>query len=154
MTYVVSSCRRRFDSRHTCQCPCCKPHLSSWLCCIVRVRRRATISISAVMSTIAGSPNTTNFQPLYLAPSVGMFEEVFRKLTCDGSAVLSGSIAAGLSTTYNAAVQAVRLVEACIVCVDSHSIVVPIAHLTLAAARHPAQGATLEECGYPGQNVA
>jgi DegV family protein with EDD domain len=51
-----------------------------------------------------------------------------------------------LSATYNAAVQAARLVEgARIICVDSHSIAMPIAYLALAAARRLAQGATLEE---------
>lgn len=84
--------------------------------------------------------------PTTSAPSVGMFEEVFRELTRNGDAVLSISVAAGLSATYNAAVQAARLVEgARIVCVDSHSIAMPIAYLALAAARRLAQGATLEE---------
>ena len=84
--------------------------------------------------------------PTTSAPSVGMFEEVFRELTRDGGAVLSISVAAGLSATYNAAVQAARLVEgARIICVDSHSIAMPIAYLALAAAHRLAQGATLEE---------
>ena len=86
--------------------------------------------------------------PTTSAPSVGMFEEVFRELTRDGGAVLSISVAAGLSATYNAAVQAARLVlveGARIICVDSHSIAMPIAYLALAAARRLAQGATLEE---------
>ncbi len=84
--------------------------------------------------------------PTTSAPPVGMFEQVFRELTRDGGAVLSLSVAAGLSATYGAAVQAARLVpEARIVCVDSHSIAMPIAYLALAAARCLAQGATLDE---------
>lgn len=84
--------------------------------------------------------------PTTSAPSVGMFEEVFRELTRDGSAVLSVHVAAGLSATYSAAVQAARLVaDAHIVCVDSHSIAMPIAYLALAAARRLSEGATLAE---------
>lgn len=84
--------------------------------------------------------------PTTSAPSVGMFEEVFRELTQDGGAVLSISVAADLSATYNAAVQAARLLpDARIACVDSHSIAVPMTYLALAAARRIADGASLDE---------
>lgn len=84
--------------------------------------------------------------PTTSAPSVGMFEEAFRELTRDGGAVLSISVAADLSATYNAAVQAARMLPAArIVCVDSHSIAMPIAYLAFAAARRLAQGASLDD---------
>jgi DegV family protein with EDD domain len=60
--------------------------------------------------------------PKTAAPSVGMFEEAFRRVAADGSEVLSISVAGALSGTYNAARQGAQLVEgARIVCVDSQT---------------------------------
>jgi DegV family protein with EDD domain len=73
--------------------------------------------------------------PKTAAPSVGMFEEAFRRLAADGSEILSISLAGALSGTYNAARQAAQLVEgARITCVDSRTVTMPMTFLAVAAA--------------------
>jgi DegV family protein with EDD domain len=84
--------------------------------------------------------------PKTAAPSVGMFEEVFRALAADGSEILSISLAGGLSGTFAAAQQAARLVEgARIACVDSYSVAMPLTYMAVAAAKAAQQGRTLDE---------
>jgi DegV family protein with EDD domain len=84
--------------------------------------------------------------PKTAAPSVGMFEEVFRRLTADGHEVLSISIAGELSSTLSAAQQAAKLVEgARIACVDGGTVAMPLGFLALAAAQAIREGATLDE---------
>jgi DegV family protein with EDD domain len=84
--------------------------------------------------------------PKTAAPSVGMFEEVFRRVSADGSQVLSISVAGALSGTYNAARQGAQLVEgARIACVDSQTATMPFGFLALHAAKAIRDGASLEE---------
>jgi DegV family protein with EDD domain len=84
--------------------------------------------------------------PTTAAPSVGMFEEAFRRLAADGREVLSISLAGALSGTYNAARQGAQLVEgARIVCVDSQTATMPFGFLALHAAKAIRSGASLEE---------
>jgi fatty acid kinase fatty acid binding subunit len=84
--------------------------------------------------------------PKTAAPSVGMFEEVFRKLTATGHEILSLSLVGGLSGTYNAARQAAQLVEgARIICVDSQTVSMPLGFLVLRAAEAIRAGKSLEE---------
>ena len=83
--------------------------------------------------------------PKTAAPSVGMFEEIFRALVADGSAVLSISLASKLSATFAAAQQAARLVAgARIVCFDSRTISMPMTYLAMAAARAAQRGMALD----------
>ena len=84
--------------------------------------------------------------PTTSAPSVGMFEEVFRKLAAEGHEILSLSLAGGLSGTFNAARQAAQLVEnARITCVDSQTVTMPLGFLVLKAAQAIREGKSLEE---------
>jgi DegV family protein with EDD domain len=84
--------------------------------------------------------------PKTAAPSVGMFEEVFRRVAADGSEVLSISVAGALSGTYNAARQGAQLVEgARIVCADSQTATMSFGFLALQAAKAIRDGASLEE---------
>jgi DegV family protein with EDD domain len=84
--------------------------------------------------------------PKTAAPSVGMFEELFRALAADGSEILSISLAGALSGTFAAAQQAARLVEgARITCVDSNTVAMPLTYLAVAAAKAALQGRTLDE---------
>jgi DegV family protein with EDD domain len=84
--------------------------------------------------------------PKTAAPSVGMFEELFRTLAADGSEILSISLAGGLSGTFAAAQQAAQLVEgARIACVDSYTVAMPLTYLAVAAAKAAQQGRTLDE---------
>jgi DegV family protein with EDD domain len=84
--------------------------------------------------------------PKTAAPSVGMFEEVFRRVTADGSDVLSISVAGALSGTYNAARQGAQLVEgARIECVDSRTATMSFGFLALQAAKAIRAGASLED---------
>lgn len=84
--------------------------------------------------------------PKTAAPSVGMFEEVFRRLAADGSEILSISLVANLSGTYNATRQAAQLVDgARIACVDSCTTTMPMGFLVMVAARAIRDGKTLDE---------
>jgi DegV family protein with EDD domain len=84
--------------------------------------------------------------PKTAAPSVGMFEEEFRRLAADGSEILSISLAGALSGTFAAAQAAARSVEgARIECVDSQTVAMPLTYMALAAARAARQGRTLGE---------
>jgi DegV family protein with EDD domain len=84
--------------------------------------------------------------PKTAAPSVGMFEEAFRRLATDGSEVLSISLAGALSGTYNAARQAAQLVEgARITCVDSRTVTMPMTFLAVAAAEAIRAGKSADE---------
>jgi DegV family protein with EDD domain len=84
--------------------------------------------------------------PKTAAPSVGMFEETFRRLSADGSEVLSISVAGALSGTFNAARQAAQLVEgARIECVDSQTATMPFGFLALHAAKAIRTGASLKD---------
>jgi DegV family protein with EDD domain len=84
--------------------------------------------------------------PKTAAPSVGMFEETFRRVAADGSEVLSISVAGALSGTYNAARQGAQLVEgARIACVDSQTATMPFGFLALHAAKAIRGGASLDE---------
>jgi len=84
--------------------------------------------------------------PKTAAPSVGMFEETFRKLAAEGHEILSISIASGLSGTYNATRQAAQLVEgARIICVDSQTVTMPFGFLVLKAAQAIRAGKSLEQ---------
>jgi DegV family protein with EDD domain len=84
--------------------------------------------------------------PKTASPSVGVFEERFRELAADGSAILSLSLSSALSGTLAAAQQAARLVEgACIACVDSHTVAMPLTYMAVAAARAARDGRTLDE---------
>src|SRR5262245_40754613 len=74
--------------------------------------------------------------PKTAAPSVGMFEEVFRALAADGSQILSITLASTLSGTFAAAQQAARLIEgARIACVDSYTVAMPLTYMAVAAAQ-------------------
>jgi DegV family protein with EDD domain len=84
--------------------------------------------------------------PKTAAPSVGMFEETFRKLAAEGHEILSISIAGGLSGTFNATRQAAHLIEnARIICVDSQTVTMPLGFLVLKAAQAVHAGKSLEE---------
>jgi fatty acid kinase fatty acid binding subunit len=84
--------------------------------------------------------------PKTAAPSIGMFEELFRELAADGSEILSLSLAGELSGTIAVAQQAARLVEgARIACVDSRSVAMPLTYMAVAAARAARAGRTLDE---------
>jgi DegV family protein with EDD domain len=83
--------------------------------------------------------------PKTAAPSVGMFEETFRRLTADGSELISISVAGALSGTYNAARQAAQLVEgARITCVDSRTATMAFGFLALRAAKALRDGASAD----------
>jgi DegV family protein with EDD domain len=84
--------------------------------------------------------------PKTAAPSIGMFEEVFRALAADGSEILSMSVAEDLSSTFGAAQQAARLVEGVrIACVDSRAVAMPLTYLAVAAAKAARAGRSLDE---------
>ena len=84
--------------------------------------------------------------PKTAAPSVGMFEETFRRVAADGSAILSISLVGNLSGTYNAARQAAALAEgARIVCVDTQTTTMAMGFMVLRAARALRDGASLDE---------
>jgi DegV family protein with EDD domain len=84
--------------------------------------------------------------PKTAAPSVGMFEETFRRLAADGSQILSISLAGALSATYNAARQAAQLVEgARIACVDSQTATMAFGFQALRAAEAIRAGASLDQ---------
>ena len=84
--------------------------------------------------------------PKTASPSVGMFEETFRRLAVDGSEILSISLVGALSGTYNAARQAAQLVDGTrIACVDSHTVTMPMTFLTIAAAEAIRAGKSLDE---------
>lgn len=84
--------------------------------------------------------------PKTSAPSVGMYEEVYRALTEDGSEVLSISVAGSLSATYGASVQAAQMVDgARIACVDSCTVAMPLTYMAVATARAAREGRALDE---------
>jgi DegV family protein with EDD domain len=84
--------------------------------------------------------------PKTAAPSVGMFEEAFRRVAADGSEILSISVAGALSGTYNAALQAAQMLEgARIACVDSRTATMAFGLLALRAADAIRAGASLDE---------
>jgi DegV family protein with EDD domain len=84
--------------------------------------------------------------PKTAAPAPGMFAEVFERLAAHGHEILSLSLAAGLSGTYNAARQGAALVEgARIACVDSGTVTMPMGFLALAAARAIQAGQSLDQ---------
>jgi DegV family protein with EDD domain len=84
--------------------------------------------------------------PKTAAPPVGMFEEAFRRLSADGSEILSISLAGDLSATFGAARQAAQMVEgARIACVDSRSVTMPMTYMAVAAARAAQAGRSLDE---------
>jgi DegV family protein with EDD domain len=84
--------------------------------------------------------------PKTAAPSVGMFEEAFRAAAADGSEILSISLVANLSGTFNAARQAAQLLEnARIVCVDSQTTTMPMGLIVLKAAQAARAGRSLGE---------
>ena len=84
--------------------------------------------------------------PKTAAPSVGMFEETFRRIAADGSQILSISVAGALSGTYNAARQAAQLVEgARIACADSQTATMAFGFLALHAAEATRAGKSLDE---------
>jgi fatty acid kinase fatty acid binding subunit len=84
--------------------------------------------------------------PKTSAPSIGMFEEVFRKLAAEGHEILSISLAGGLSATFNAARQAAELVDGTrIACVDSRTVTMPMGFLVIAAARAVQAGRSLDQ---------
>lgn len=83
--------------------------------------------------------------PTTAAPSVGMFEEVFRALAADGSDILSLSVAGALSGTLSAARQAAQqIADARIVCIDSQTLAMPITYLAVAAAQAANEGRSLD----------
>jgi DegV family protein with EDD domain len=82
--------------------------------------------------------------PKTAAPSVGMFEEEFRRLAADGSEILSLSLASTLSATFAAAQTAARSIEgARIVCVDSQTVAMPLTYLAVTAAKAAREGRAL-----------
>jgi DegV family protein with EDD domain len=84
--------------------------------------------------------------PKTAAPSVGMFEEAFRKLAEAGHEILSISLTGGLSGTFNAARQAAQLIEgAKIICVDSQTVTMPLGLLVLKAAEAIRAGQSIEQ---------
>ncbi|KAB8142644.1 DegV family protein [Chloroflexia bacterium SDU3-3] len=84
--------------------------------------------------------------PQTSSPPIGLFADAFRSLTANGDAVLSISLSGRLSSTYSAARQAAQLVDgAQIVCVDSGTVIAPLAELALLAARAASQGATMDD---------
>ena len=84
--------------------------------------------------------------PKTAAPTVGMFEQVFRKLADEGHEIVSLSVASGLSSTFNAACQAAQLVEgARIACVDSQTVTMPLGLLALQAAQAVRAGQSIEQ---------
>jgi len=84
--------------------------------------------------------------PKTAAPSVGMFEEVFRQGAADGSEIVSISLVGNLSGTYNAARQAAQIVDgARIVCVDSRTTTLPMGFMVLRAAQAARAGRPLDE---------
>jgi DegV family protein with EDD domain len=83
--------------------------------------------------------------PQTAAPSVGMFEEAFRRATDDGSAALAITLGATLSSTHAAAQQAAALLEGRqVACFDSQTTSAPMAYLAEAAAEAAAAGQGME----------
>lgn len=84
--------------------------------------------------------------PKTSAPTVGMFAEAFHELAAAGHEVLAITLAADLSATHMAAVQAAEQTPGARVrCVDSRTIGMPLGYLALAAAQAAQAGATLDE---------
>lgn len=84
--------------------------------------------------------------PKTASPSVGMYEEVFRELSADGSAIISISVAGKLSATFASSQQAAQLVEgAQIACVDSQTVAMVLTFMAIAAAKAAQSGQSLEQ---------
>lgn len=84
--------------------------------------------------------------PKTSAPSVGMYEEIYRRLTADGGEVISISVASNLSATYGSSYQAAQMVDgARIACVDSHTVAMPLTYMAIAAAQAAREGCSLAE---------
>jgi len=84
--------------------------------------------------------------PKTASPSVGMYEEVFRALSADGSAIISISVAGKLSATFASAQQAAQLVEgAQIACIDSHTVAMVLTFMAIAAAKAAQASHSFEE---------
>lgn len=84
--------------------------------------------------------------PQTAAPPIGLYEAAFRMLTANGDGVFSISLAGALSSTFNAAQQAARLVEgAQITCVETGTTVAPMGYIALAAAQAAQAGAAIDD---------
>lgn len=84
--------------------------------------------------------------PTTSQPPLGVFEQVYRELTADGSTVLSLHLHSKFSGTVRTAQQAADLVEgADIVVVDSEQIAMGMGYMAIAAAKAAKAGARIEE---------
>ena len=84
--------------------------------------------------------------PRTAAPSVGLFEEVYRGLSSAGHEIVTITLAATLSGTHNSAGVAARSVpEARVTLIDSHSTSMAMGMLVTRAARMAREGKTAAE---------
>jgi DegV family protein with EDD domain len=105
---------------------------------------RKELSIDAFWRELAASP----VLPETAAPSVGAFEETFRRLSDDGaSAIVCINLSARLSATMQSAQVAAKALDGTtpIEIIDSQSASMGIGNLVLHAARRARAGASLEE---------
>jgi len=105
---------------------------------------RKELSIDAFWRELAASP----VLPETAAPSVGAFEETFRRLSDDGaSAIVCINLSARLSATMQSAQVAAKALDGTtpIEIIDSLSASMGIGNLVLHAARRARAGASLEE---------
>lgn len=84
--------------------------------------------------------------PKTASPPVGAYEEAFRELSADGSAIVSISVASNLSATFGSSQQAAQLVDgARIACIDSRTVAMALTFMAIAAARAAQAGRSFEE---------
>ena len=105
---------------------------------------RKELSVDAFWRELAASP----VLPETAAPSVGAFEETFRRLSDDGaSAIVCINLSARLSATMQSAQVAAKALDGTtpIEIIDSLSASMGIGNLVLHAARRARAGASLEE---------
>jgi len=87
-----------------------------------------------------GTPRTSQ-------PSVGQFEQVYRKLLREADAVVSVHLSSKLSGTFNSAQIAARNVAPDrITVIDSRTLTMPLGYLALQVARLAESGGSMEEC--------
>ncbi|MDQ2831134.1 MAG: DegV family protein, partial [Chloroflexota bacterium] len=84
--------------------------------------------------------------PRTAQPSVGLFEEAFRRLAAEGHDIVVITLASALSGTYNSAALAARNVpEARVTLIDSHGISMAMGSMVIDAVHMAREGKTAAE---------
>ena len=96
--------------------------------------------------TLYGMLRSEHTHPRTAQPSVGLFEEAFRRLAAEGHDIVAIMLASALSGTYNSAALAARNVpEARVTLIDSHGISMAMGSLVIDAVHMAREGKTPAE---------